>query len=463
MKHIIFLSGIWPNGAMSTQFTRPIASYQLKHWLSHFGINSQVIEFCQLLSSEEIIDLLDHFVGPETFAIGLSTTFWNLLQNIPKNMAETVAGIRARWPHIKIITGGPRTPTKLTTFDYYIVGDAEDKLLSWCQSQMKGYSLPNRLFNITELAHRFDSNDCIMPGETLPIELGRGCIFKCKFCSHVNLGKPKFTYQRQFDKTLDEISYNKENFGTTRYILLDDTVNEDLDKIRNLATIKDRLGFEIEWTGYLRADLVWSKSESAELLKQSGLRSCFFGVETFNPRAGRSIDKGWASKHGKDYIPKLHNDIWDSKINIHLNFIAGLPYEDINSLRDTLDWCKTQDIGYHRFVPLTLYVEKKDEFASSEFTRNYAANGYKNVNEDTGYWEHDYMNLNDARKFCRISQDELSPINRMSCWDAFGAANLGFELDDVFKWSYFQFLTNISTRRDSFKQEYIAKLKSVKT
>lgn len=368
MRHIVFLNGIWPNRSETpgSNFTRAISCYQLKHWLSHFNFKSQIIDFCQLLTSDEIFRLLEQFVSPKTLAIGISTTFWPTDKIIPANLLDVINRAREKWPHLKIISGGARKPWNPELFDKHFIGESENQLVEWCQHLTGKSSLLNKKFNIVNLNHRFDDTDAILENEALPIELGRGCIFKCKFCSHHNLGKAKFTYQRDFNLILDEMRHNYENFGTTKYMFLDDTVNEDLDKIKNLSTVSNTLGINLEWTGYLRADLVWSKSESAELLLESGLRSCFFGIETFHPAAGKSIDKGWGSKHGKEYIPKLYNDIWNKKINIHVNLIAGLPYETMDSLHESLRWCKENDIGYHRFVPLTLYIEKQDSFASSD-------------------------------------------------------------------------------------------------
>ena len=141
---------------------------------------------------------------------------------------------------------------------------------------------PNVKFDITTSDHRFDDADCILPNEVLPIELGRGCMFKCKFCSTPNKGKRKSTYQRNYQNILDEIQWNKEQFGVTRYNFLDDTVNEDPIKLLNLSKIKEHLGFGIIWNGYIRADLIWSNQKTAEYLIDSGMRTCYMGIETFN-------------------------------------------------------------------------------------------------------------------------------------------------------------------------------------
>lgn len=467
MRHIIFLNGIWPvtQSIRRPQISRAISCYQLKHWLSLFGFQSQVIDFCPILSADEIFDLLEQFVDKETFAIGVSTTFWPADRSVPHNLAELFPRIREKWPNLKIISGGARKPWQPELFDKYFIGESENELLSWCQYQAgkTHFASFNKQFDIVDLQHRFTESDAILPGEALPIELGRGCIFKCKFCAHKNLGKAKHTYQRRFDLILNEIRHNYEQFGTTKYMFLDDTVNEDLDKIKNFSTFKKELGFDIEWTGYLRADLVWSKTESAELLQQSGMVSCFFGVETFHNEAGRSIDKGWGAKHGKEFLPKLHKDIWKGKINMHVNLIAGLPYEPMESLQESLKWCHENDIGYHNFAPLTLYVEKNDENASSEFTRNYANYGYKNVNSETGYWENDQTNLTEMIDFCNEARVSLYKKNRVSAWDVFQTSTLGISTEQSMNTSFYDHTVFLVEQKERFKNMYLEKLRGLRT
>lgn len=464
MSHIIFLNGIWPNSTtgVRTHFTRSISCYQLKHWISHFGFRSRVIDYCQHLSDLQMVELIDKFSSKETIAIGLSTTFWPM-NSVPPEMLSVIEMIRSKYPSIKIIGGGARKSHHINLFDEYFVGESEDKLVTWCQEQIgkKGLSAFNKKFSIVDLVHRFDETDAILDSEALPIELGRGCVFKCKFCAHHNLGKPKYTYQRNHSAIVDEIVYNKEKFNTSKYMFLDDTVNEDLDKIRNLSTIKESTGIDIEWTGYLRADLVWSKQESADLLFKSGMKSCFFGIETFNPVAGKSIDKGWASKHGKEYLPKLYNNIWDKNVNIHLNLIAGLPGETIDSLSDSLGWCiEHHQIGSHRFVPLTLYVEKDDENASSEFTKNHSKYGYKNV-DNTGYWENKFLNSTEAIKFCENSNRQLAKTNKISSWSLFNVTNLGFSTNEVMKWNESRIMWAAVVQKRIFIAKYLDKLRNI--
>lgn len=418
MNEIIFWTGIWPNNC-----TRPIGVYQLAHWLRKHNIECQVIDFCQWYTSEELLKLTSHFISSKTKYIGISTAFW-LNSVIPPNVIESCKLIKKEYPNIKLIFGGPRADSinVKEIADIVLLGESENSLLNL----LKGHNLNSLNFDITKLDHRFIEKDAIIDGEILPIELGRGCIFKCKFCAHHNIGKSKHTYQRSGELIKEEIEYNFKHFNTTQYMFLDDTVNEDVDKVNMLASIPTDTGVPLKWVGYLRADLLWRYPDTPYLLETSGLQSCFFGIETFNKHASNAIGKGWSSNHGQTYLPKLYNEIWKSKINLWCNFIVGLPGETKQDLIRTMRWCFENDIGHHQFTPLSLYASRTDNGPKSEFTSNYADYGY--TLDENNQWTNDIMNEVEALQMSNYINSILYKKNRISCWFLADVVNCGIDI-----------------------------------
>jgi len=472
MRHMIFISGLFVNDTpgrpgIHSNMTRAIAPYQLKHWLSQFGIRSQVIDFAQCLTVSEIIDLLDHFIGKETVAIGFTTSFWPF-NGMPQHLIEVVRQVRERWPSLKVIAGGAKSPsnwrlpssTGRMMFDRVFSGYSEDSLTDYIQELIgkRGLSLFNKKFDITKLAHRFDATDAIAPSEVLPVELGRGCIFKCKFCAHPNLGKSKLTYQRANELLVDELRWDHEQFGTTRFNYVDDTVNEDLEKVKNLSLIPKKLGFNLEWNGFLRADLVWAHDGAPEYLYESGLRSAFFGIETFNNAAGSAVGKGWAAKHGKAFLPKLHHDLWKGDVRIHLNMIAGLPSETMEQVRESAAWIKEQKVFSTRFVALHI-SQSGVEHAMSEFERNIEKYGYSMLGGEN--WTSDVCTRAEAQATVKTIMDDVEPWLPIGSWNLFGLLSLGIDRETAFS------LTKADVDKlpysiiHKFKTDYIKRLKAV--
>lgn len=466
MANIVFWSGIFSPATADFSFRgthkqRPIGTYQLSWWLRHHRFSSQVVEFLQLLTTKELIDLTEPFIKSDTLAIGVSTVFWATDGTVPQNITEAIDYFRTKYPKLKIIAGGNRSSRpeyEFLKFDKVFEFEAENSLLLYLQELKHSMRLPNLNFDITQLEHRFTERDVILENETLPIELGRGCIFKCKFCNYINIGKKKHTYQRNFDLIIDEMKYNKDHFNTTNYIFLDDTVNEDMDKVRNLSTFSKRLGFDIGWIGYLRADLIYRYTESPELLKQSGLLSPYFGLETFHPRAATSIGKGWNGKKAKDWIPILYNDLWNKEINIFGNFILGLPYESKESWVETLKWCNEHPYGTWNFYPLVLKVHHEDSALKSEFDKNYADYGYEVYQNNS--WKRGDIDFRSALTYGMEYNRKLFEKNRPAGFAIANLLNLGYSYDQI-KDKRLKDLANARDRALGFKQRYIEKYQEI--
>ena len=426
VNHVIFLNGVWSRYQVET--ARSIGPYQLKHWISKFGFKSQVIDFCHLLSYEQIIMLLEKFISDGTIAVGISTTFLGA-GAAKMNMVHLF--IRTHFPTVQVISGGACT-IGIGRLAPHFAGPAEDTLLSWLYAQNR-LPAPKVKFDITTNDHRFDNSDCIFPDEVLPIELGRGCMFNCKFCNTPNKGKRKSTYQRNYQYVLDEIQWNKEQFGVTKYNFLDDTVNEDPVKLQNLAKIKEQLGFGIMWNGYVRPDLIWSNQKTAQYLLDSGMRTCYMGIETFNKEAGDAVRKGWASRHGKTFLPILHDDLFGKQVNLLCSFIIGLPGETNESMFDTFKWCENNDIGFHCMHPLA--VLHGTELANEKHKSN-------------------MLSVN-SQMFYNIIGDK----NRVSSWSLFNYLGLGFDIDYIRMLSHAQLpKVEIKNRLDDFVNAYVQKL-----
>ena len=89
--------------------------------------------------------------------------------------------------------------------------------------------------NYTTSRILYEDNDLIFPGEILPIELARGCIFKCSFCSYNLIGKKVWEFNRAPELVASDLidAYNK--FGSTGFMFCDDTYNDSVDKVERVG------------------------------------------------------------------------------------------------------------------------------------------------------------------------------------------------------------------------------------
>ncbi len=361
---------MWSRNLANSQryYYRPMASYQLAWWLRQHGHTAQVIDFIQHFSVDQLVDYTLAFCTSQTKIIAVTTVFWPSIPRMaPGVVQEAQRRIRALRPDIKWVGGGPLVNSYRDMFDYVIEGEGEDRLLTLVD-ELAGQELSRNQFDILHNAHQFEINDCILPQESLPMELGRGCIFKCRFCNYHNIGKLKGTYQRDLALVEASVQRNLDLFNTANYVFLDDTVNEDPAKIQGLAQINRRMGDRVNWVGFLRTDLIHSHANS-DVLLASGLRQAFHGIESFGVKASSAVGKGWVGRHGQTWIPHLHDQLWQGRVGLELSFIVGLPGDTDQSLSETVSWLKANSRIRGYFNGLGLEFD-------SEFTRDSLRWGY---------------------------------------------------------------------------------------
>lgn len=412
---------------------RPMGPHQLKYWAKQHGYNIKVIDFCHLLTTEQLVDLTLKYCTKATVAIGVSSTFWHSFNKFDSNVfnqePDWVINARQKLSHLNLkwILGGANSDQRLILDWTILHGHAENSLIRWLDEHRKKNVVRND-YDIKNQDHCFFDDIAIQSTEVLPIELGRGCQFKCKFCRYPLIGKKTGTYIRDYDLIEREFLENYEKWGTTKYFFLDDTVNESDEKIAALAEINSRLPFNLQWFGYNRLDLIGSKPHMANLLLESGLKSSFFGIESFHRTASKIVGKGWNGVHGKEYIIKLKQE-WKQKINFHLGFIAGLGEETADDLDATQQWCIDNDIASWRFIGLN--INRNSNVWKSEFDSNYRLYGYKFPTNSDTYWESKlWTETTASQKAIELDKTAQSYI-KPSVWLLGELSNLGHDVDTL--------------------------------
>jgi len=418
---------------------RPVGPHQLASWLSHFGYNVKVIDFSAGMTTQQLIDITEKFIDKDTVAIGASTTFWN--DGTPVDYSEPSWALNARstieqrYPNIEWILGGPNVINPQYHLGIYrkkwrkFIGLAEDSLLKY-MDEKTSKTITRRSFDIKLLDKHFVDQNGITKHEVLPMELARGCQFKCSFCRWGMIGKKKGTYIRSAESIEQELLMNFERFGTTRYYFIEDTVNESIEKMETLAEIASRLPFKLEWVGYNRLDLVWSRPNNIELMQQTGLRSAYFGIESFHPKASMSVGKGWNGKYAKDFLLEL-KDRWEGKITWQTSMIVGLPKEDEQSIDSSQRWFI--DNKMPSWLWSGLEISKNPDISHpSEFDREYEKFGYMFPNKsDDNYWVNQHWNRKTALDKAMQLNVELREYDKVNTWAMGELASVGYEFDDL--------------------------------
>lgn len=462
---IILTGGTWnPDGWCKIK--RHLGAYRVATALEEVGYSTFVLDYIEHFTSEEIIEVLSKHLGDDTLWVGFSSTFfWRQKEYTTVLTADDTLDemYYAKYHDInkviefvkskskaKIVYGGSKSPYFCLddvdkNIDYYVNGyadvsainltkfiDGKEELLDLTGKVVDSLKYPEP--DVNNVPTNWEGRS-VLPKEALPIELARGCIFKCKFCNYHLIGKKKGTYLRPFDHVKDEMIKNWELYGTESYYLTDDTFNDDNDKLETLHKVFTSLPFKPKFSCYLRLDLINKYPHQADLLTEMGLIGNFFGIETLQPESARAIGKGLHPSKVKDRLYWLHEK-WKGKVNMEAGFILGLPYDTMQYFNDLLMWSMSDDnpLQSIHYYPLMLFHYKQEELKpySSEFSLNPEIYGYQLDN--VCKWNLPSQNL-DYDKCLDISNKFnilRRPMNKMAGFYMLTGLNTGIELDDMY-------------------------------
>jgi len=423
--------------AVSPGLGRYAGAYRIATELRDNGYTVQVIDFYTNFTVDQLTKIIHKFINESTLFVGFSTTLTSImpgggfydseppeqLASYPPIQAESGRGypfgrpdyiymletIKEVAPNTKIVLGG-KNAGKVAShihiapfIDYVVIGQGETSVIEIAREieantiitsggyrvfdeknyPVLDYNTPNK-FRI-----RFDESDQIFADEALPMEIARGCIFKCSFCSYDLNGKKLHEFNRDPQTIMDDLIEANQKFGVTKWLFADDTYNDSSTKVELLHRHITALPFDIQFAVYLRHDiLINSMLTTATLLAESGLIGAMFGIETLNHAAGRSIGKGMKPETTKQGLNDLRKMPGWSDINMASGFIIGLPYESINDLRNTLEWLMSDD------CPLDGWRAAALKLNSDSTLLNIPNFKYERI--DGGRWKSDLMNSDDA-------------------------------------------------------------------
>jgi radical SAM superfamily enzyme YgiQ (UPF0313 family) len=387
-----------------------IGAYKCAHSLRKNGYTCLVINHIGDFEFDELVRLLDQSIGPDTHLIGFSSTFManqapeksdtHLLIEpneviVPQGIEfekELIKYIRSKNTHIKTVVGGTKANKNYSNrrIDYVCLGYSEVSIVNLMDHLCKGDELQNSYKNVLGRviiddryapSYEFSKEDMVwidtdvVNHKCLPIEIGRGCIFQCKFCSYPMIGKKNLDYVKSSVCLQHELQRNYDLFGVKNYLIMDDTFNDNVEKLKQIESVVAKLDFQPEFWAYIRLDLLCTKPETLDMLYRIGVRSMYFGLDTMHPGAAKVIGKGFSRDKliaKLDEIAERYPDVYTGS-----GFIVGLPGETADDIRKTADRLASREIKLHHWTVFPLYIERPGMVTyTSEFGRDFEKYGY---------------------------------------------------------------------------------------
>ena len=177
---------------------------------------------------------------------------------------------------------------------------------------------------------------------------GRKCYWgKCAFClwPHTILEKGGYV-PRDINDVLDEIEWAVKNI---RPKIKEIFIQDDSPPAWRCEELADGIlkrGIKIQWSTYARGDLTLTP-KILRKMKKSGCHCLHVGYESGNDQILKNINKGVTVKS----LEKFTKWATDAGIDIHADFMIGLPGETDETARRTIDWAKKLNVVTYQFAP----------------------------------------------------------------------------------------------------------------
>ena len=376
----------------------------------------------------------DIFGKPSLLPLGSKRFLDKDPNHFDKGVQEFVDFAKRLNPKMKLLLGGARlhrlSSLGFITFEKYVDKEIVD-YTKWLAKQSTKINL--QFYTDTIVGEEFkefsssqilyEENDIIFKTDTLPLEVSRGCIFKCKFCSYPLNGKKKGDWIKQAKLLREELILNYEKFGVTNYALTDDTYNDSVDKLLLLYDeVWSKVPFKIKFSTYTGLDLIVRFPEMVDILKESGLKSAVCGLESINPKSAKSIGKGLDPQIQIEFARELKKDKWKD-ILISSNFILGLPHDTRETIDEFEEWVlgDKNPFDYWYIFPLGIFPPGSNKsYTQSEFDLNYKDYGYELIRgpDDPDYlyigWKNDRTKLN--APYCNSKSKLILDRSRKTNW-----------------------------------------------
>lgn len=307
--------------------------------------------------------MLDALVAAGADLYGFSCYIWNL-----PLMLELAADLKALRPFAVVWLGGPEVSYATHRFadapgvDYIVSGEGEAAVTALARAIRDGEPPAARVLYGTPQplcpGIPYDEDEDLR-GKLVYYESARGCPFRCSYCLS---SRTEGIRAKPADEVIADLR-RFEGRGVRTVKLVDRTFN--FDRARANAIWRALLGEG--WAGEYHFEVCASllDEESCAILAQmpAGRVRLEVGLQSTNPETLAAVSRHIDPARVIAILERLHRE---SAVHIHLDLIAGLPYEDFTRFGQSFDeayfCCDVLQLGHLKLLHGTALRRDADRY-----------------------------------------------------------------------------------------------------
>lgn len=179
-----------------------------------------------------------------------------------------------------------------------------------------------------------------------PIMTSRGCPYDCSFCSVTGMFGHKYRF-RSKERVLEELVLHREGGGNWVFFY-DDNFAAHKRRTKELLKAMIEQGFTPPWTAQVRVEIA-KDQELLDLMVKSGCHTVYIGLESINPATLKAYNKKQSVEDIERCIKTLH----EKNISIHGMYVLGSDEDTSDTIGETAQFAKKNDIESVQFLILT--------------------------------------------------------------------------------------------------------------
>lgn len=318
------------------------ASLGLRYLLANMEELRDRTRLQEFVIGAKTADVVEKLLAHRPRIIGFGVYIWNV-----EETTKVVAMLKRVAPEVTIILGGPEVSHEtneqriVQLADYLITGWGDVTFPQLCRQVLNGpkplmkihagaqpplaeLALPYSLYTDEDIAHR-----------TLYVEASRGCPFKCEFCLSA-LDKTAWPFD--LDVFLGELE-SLHARGARLFKFVDRTFNLNIkSSLKIMQFFLDKLAAHPDDPVFAHFEVV--PDHLPDALKEAiaqfppGCLQFEIGIQSFNPDVQSLVSRKQNNEKAADNIRWLCEH---SHAHLHVDLIAGLPGEDIDSFARGFD------------------------------------------------------------------------------------------------------------------------------